>query len=391
MNLKNIVLGVFRFLVGGLFIFSGLIKLNDPKGTAIKLHEYFEVFSEDIAEFFMAFVPYALFFAVFLSALEVILGVAVLINYRMKADLKLGPINLKTGVNLTYWILLILIVFFTFLTFYSHAFDKVTDCGCFGDAIKLTPFESFIKDLILTAMIIPLFYFRDTFEPLIKGVKGFAVISVVSILSIWMAMHAINHLPFKDFRAYAVGQSIPNNLEPVEQAVFGPEKYTYYNKKTEENESSAGWDQKFSDTTTYKYVSYERPVLNPDESTPKIPADFAFMDLDGNDVRDELFSGKKMVLVSYEWDECNRDAIKKYNDIAGKVISKGIATWVCTNETERFGNFCAENGIKLPIYSNDATILKTMIRSNPGVLYLENGVVKGKWHYNDFDEIEEEL
>ena len=127
-----------RVIVGGLFIFSGLIKLNDPIGTAIKLEEYFQVFAQDIAPFFEVFEPAALFLAVFLSVLEVVLGVAVLFAYRM---------------TITSITLIFLIVFFTGLTFYSAYFNKVTDCGCFGDAIKLTPWQSFYKDVILLFLI----------------------------------------------------------------------------------------------------------------------------------------------------------------------------------------------------------------------------------------------
>src|SRR6478609_3101622 len=105
-------------IVGALFIFSGLIKLNDPAGTAIKLEEYFEVFAQDFGSFFHYFIPWSLEIGLLLIVLELALGVAILIFYRMQK---------------TTWVLLALMVFFTFLTFYSAYFDKVTDCGCFGD------------------------------------------------------------------------------------------------------------------------------------------------------------------------------------------------------------------------------------------------------------------
>ena len=143
-----------RFFVGILFIFSGLIKLNDPIGTRIKLEEYFEVFSVDFAAFFEIFVPFAMQIGMFLIILEVILGVALLFNYRM---------------NITTWVLLLLILFFTFLTFYSAYFNKVTDCGCFGDAIPLTPWQSFTKDVILIVFIGHLFWYRDRFVPALSN------------------------------------------------------------------------------------------------------------------------------------------------------------------------------------------------------------------------------
>ncbi|MEQ9414769.1 MAG: DoxX family protein, partial [Cyclobacteriaceae bacterium] len=131
-----------RLFVGGLFIFSGLIKLNDPVGTQIKLEEYFEVFAVDFGSFFHVFIPWAMEIGMVLIILELALGFAVLLHYKM---------------NTTMWVMLSLMVFFTFLTFYSAYFNKVTDCGCFGDAIKLTPWESFYKDVILMVFVLHLF------------------------------------------------------------------------------------------------------------------------------------------------------------------------------------------------------------------------------------------
>ena len=148
-----------RYLVGLLFIFSGLIKINDPVGTQIKLQEYFEVFSADFGSIFEIFIPYALLLSVFLCTLEVVIGVALLMNYRIKIVSK---------------ITLGLILFFTFLTFYSAYFNKVTDCGCFGDAIKLTPWESFYKDVILLILSVTIFYIH----PKLKNQKGYLYLKI---------------------------------------------------------------------------------------------------------------------------------------------------------------------------------------------------------------------
>ena len=131
--LRKIIDHFSRWFVGGLFIFSGLIKLNDPVGTEIKMHEYFEVFASDFGSFFNLFIPWSLEIAMAMIVLELMIGVAVLFMFRMR---------------ITTVVLLALLTFFTFLTFYSAYFNKVTDCGCFGDAIKLTPWESFTKDVI---------------------------------------------------------------------------------------------------------------------------------------------------------------------------------------------------------------------------------------------------
>jgi len=145
--MKNIITQFSRIFVGILFIISGLIKLNDPVGFSYKLAEYF---SETV--FNIPFlVPYTLALALFLVILEVVLGVMLLIGYKTK---------------FTIWSLLLLIVFFTFLTFYSAYFDVVKDCGCFGDALKLTPWESFTKDLVLLVFILILFFNMKLVKPL---------------------------------------------------------------------------------------------------------------------------------------------------------------------------------------------------------------------------------
>src|SRR5690554_865659 len=143
--LKQILLVLIRLIVGGLFIFSGLIKVNDPVGTSIKFEEYFDVFSYDIAPFFGYLKEVSLTLAVVLVVLEVVLGVMLILGVRLR---------------LTVILLSLMILFFTFLTFYSAYFNKVTDCGCFGDAIKLTPWQSFYKDVFLLVLIAILFFFR---------------------------------------------------------------------------------------------------------------------------------------------------------------------------------------------------------------------------------------
>lgn len=148
--MKNIITQFSRIFVGILFIISGLIKLNDPVGFSYKLAEYFSVSVLNIP----FFEPYALAIAVFLVIVEVVLGVMLLVGYKPK---------------FTVWSLLLMVVFFTFLTFYSAYFNKVTDCGCFGDALKLTPWGSFTKDVILLVFILILFFNIKLIQPFLKS------------------------------------------------------------------------------------------------------------------------------------------------------------------------------------------------------------------------------
>ena len=236
-----------RFFVGGLFIFSGLIKLNDPIGTQIKMEEYFEVFAVDFTSLFHYFIPYALEIGLLLIVFEIVLGVAVLFYYKM---------------NFTTISLLVLIVFFTFLTGYSAITNAVTDCGCFGDAIKLTPWESFTKDLVLVVFILHLFWYRKSYRPVLRTVEGHSVIVFTAIASLFLGVYAIRHLPFIDFRAYRIGNNIPAQMIPAEQPHF---EYVFTRKDNGEEIRS---EKYLMDTTLYKYKSVRQ--TNEDKTKAKI-------------------------------------------------------------------------------------------------------------------------
>lgn len=343
---------IARIIVGGLFIFSGLIKLNDPVGTAIKLEEYFQVFSQDFAPFFESFVPAALFLAVFLSVLEVVLGVAVLLGYRM----------LWTSITL-----IAMIVFFTGLTFYSAYFNKVTDCGCFGDAIKLTPWQSFYKDVILLVLIVVLFFNFQKYTTILKGKLATIVMVLVTLGSTFIALMAIWYLPFIDFRAYKVGNDIRQLMQPEE-----PARYEYVMEK-------GGKEYRF-DTypTDGGYTFKEAVVLNPEESVPKI-SDFGVWNDEG-EFTEDILTGAKLVFIFHDVDKASERHMGQMKDLA---VASALDTWVLTSSGyEAFEAFRHRHQLALPYFFADATVLKTIIRSNPGIVLLKDGVVRGKWHHN---------
>src|SRR5690606_14571078 len=147
--------------------------------------------------------PYALLIAVFMVIFEVVLGVFLLIGYKPK---------------FTVWSLLIMIVFFTFLTFYAWYFDKVKDCGCFGDFLKIKPVESFIKDLILLVLILILFFGVKHIKPVFGKLPTTILAFAGFIVSLWFGYHVLMHLPLIDFRAYKVGNNIKEGMSIPENA-----------------------------------------------------------------------------------------------------------------------------------------------------------------------------
>src|SRR5690606_23399869 len=189
----KILVALARIIVGVLFIFSGFIKLNDPIGFAFKLEEYFSPSVLNLE--FLA--PFALVLAVALVIIELVLGVMLLIGYLPK---------------FTTWALLLMIIFFTFLTFYSAYFNMLTDCGCFGDAIPLTPWQSFYKDVILFILILLLFFKREYITPLFARASHKWIVFVSFILCLGFGYHVLMHLPMMDFRAYKVGNNIEEKM-----------------------------------------------------------------------------------------------------------------------------------------------------------------------------------
>ncbi len=349
----NFIKELARYAVGGLFIFSGLIKVNDLVGTAIKLEEYFEVFAYDIAPFFEWFVPIALFLSVLLSVLEVVLGVALIIGYRIK---------------ITAWVLLAMIVFFTFLTFYSAYFNKVTDCGCFGDAIKLTSWQSFYKDIVLLVLIVIIFIKKETFKPFFSPLFREIKVAGVAIAMIGVSIYTINHLPFIDFRAYKTGNHIPSLMKATEPL------------RTEYTVEKDGKQYQFEDYPTepgYTFLS-ARP-LNP-WAEPKI-TDLSVWNDDG-DFTDELLTGSKLVIIIYDAEKASLKKIDRLRNLTYQ--NPNYESWILTSSGyEIFEQFRHKHQLAVPYFYADATVLKTIVRSNPGIWLIKDGTVLGKWHYND--------
>jgi uncharacterized membrane protein YphA (DoxX/SURF4 family) len=348
-----------RFFVGGLFIFSGLIKLNDPVGTKIKMEEYFEVFASDFGSFFHYFIPWAMEIGFVMIVLEIVVGVAILIYYKT---------------DLTTKILLALMIFFTFLTFYSAYFNKVTDCGCFGDAIKLTPWESFWKDVVLMVFVLHLFWYRKSYQPMLRSREGHAVIASVTLLCIFLGVYAIRHLPFIDFRAYRVGNHIPQQMQPAEQPHF---EYIFQRKDNGEEIHS---EKYLGDTLQYKYLSVRQ--TNEDKTRAKI-TDYSVTSVEGEDVTQQSFEGNKLIFVINDVDKASTENLadikKLIDDLDGKVDMMAFTS----SSADKFEQFRHEHQLAVPYYFVDATVLKTIIRSNPGICLWVDGTVKGNWHHND--------
>ncbi len=354
-----------RIFVGVLFIFSGLIKLNDPVGTEIKMEEYFDVFSQDFGSVFHYFIPWSMNIGMFLIVLEIALGVAILLHYRMTR---------------TTTVMLLLMIFFTFLTFYSAYFNKVTDCGCFGDAIKLTPWESFTKDIILMVFVLHLFWYRRSYVPVLRTREGDAAILAVVVISTFVGIYAIRHLPFIDFRAYRVGNHIPSQMLPPEAPII---EYVF-----EKDGKEISSRQFLAAEEGYTYKSSR--VVNEDKIKPKI-TDYAVYSKTGDAITDSTFHGRKLFLIMVDVNKASTDHIDAIRTLTSGLAGKVDCMILTSSPEGDVERFLSTNQLAVPYGFSDATVLKTIIRSNPGIALWREGTVLGNWHHNDTPEVADVL
>jgi len=361
----KVIVAIVRIIVGVLFIISGLIKLNDPIGFSIKLSEYF---SEEVLN--LPFLnPFVLWLALFIVIYEVLLGVFLLIGFKTK---------------FTLWSLLLMILFFTFLTFYSAHFNKVTDCGCFGDAIKLTPWESFRKDVILLVMILFLFTGMKHLKP-IFGKFGLKLLAILSFIGcIWFGYHVINHLPVIDFRPYKVGANLTDNMNIPEDA---PKAIVEYSWKFDVN----GVEKVFVTNGSYptvegEFISVDTKMIKEGYEPPI--HDFT-IERGGEDFTEQMLEEENLVIiVAYGLENAKDEGLVRLKKMSDEAIKRGYKVIGMTaSGVENQLQIKSTYKLNFDFYFCDETALKTIVRSNPGILKLNKGTVIQKVHWNDIDDL----
>lgn len=368
--MKKIALNFSRIFVGVLFIFSGLIKANDPLGFGYKLQEYFDVFH-------MSFLGgMATGIAIILCVFEIVLGALLLFGFWRKQ---------VTGG------LLAVIIFFTFLTFVSAAFKVVTSCGCFGDAIPLTPWQSFSKDIVLLILIIYLFIHKELIQPITTNSKiQQGLFAFVLLVSVAFSVFTYTRLPVLDFLPYKIGANIPE-LMKIPAGKTGDEYGIIYNMKHKQTgEKKRISDKEYLKTEIWKDENWEI-IGNPDQVLvkkgyePKIK-DLKITDASGTDYTKELIENPyyNLVIVAYNLDDTNEKAIAELNALTLTAADQfNIRTVLLTsNSAADAATFSKRMKLFAEVFYADAVPLKSMVRSNPGILLLKNGVIVNKWHFN---------
>lgn len=368
------IVQICRFIVGIIFIISGFVKAIDPIGFGYKLEEYFAPDVFNIGFLHDLALPQATFFSIF----EIVLGAFLILGIFRK---------------FTLWSLLILIVFFTFLTFYSAYFNKVTDCGCFGDAMKLTPWQSFWKDIFLLVLIVILFIGQKYIKPLIENTKlNYGISAVVLLICGWISFTGIKYLPLIDFRAYAEGKNIAHGMKSAEELGLEPPKYqvmyTLQNEKTGEvveitDEQYLG-DSKWYDEGTPWKMDVEKTETKKISNGYEPPVKDFILDCNGEDKTEFYLTESKVVFFVIPFvNQLTNEEKAKLNQLYAELSQKGIqVTALVNNDVE---------GAKYPYCFVDQITLKTIIRNNPGILALSKGTVLKKFHDNPIPEATEIL
>lgn len=375
-NKMPIVVHLSRFMVGGLFIFSGFIKANDPLGFSYKLEEYFEVFKTDSGmQFFESFAHIALPLAIILCVSEMALGFMLLVGYKR---------------DLTLWLLFAQIAFFTFLTFYSACYNKVTTCGCFGDFLVLKPWTSFWKDVALMILITLLLVGKENVNELFSPLITASLTLIAIVLSFAFPIYAYRNLPPLDFRAYKIGDNIKDNMKPG--ADYKPAEYEsgfiYENLKTGKQEHFNMKNYPWQDTLNWKWVSTDNILIHDAVNPPKI-VDFSISDLNGNNITDSILNTKNylFLLVCYDLTKTEEDETlhAKINDLYKLAQADKVNLLALTaNDAKLIDNYKHQHQALYDFAQADGVVLKTMVRANPGLILIKDGKVIMNWHHNNF-------
>ena len=363
----KILLNISRIIVGILFIFSGLIKANDPLGLSYKMQEFFEVWGWHFLN------DYTLAFSVAVIAFEIIAGVAVLVGWQMR---------------LFSWLLLLLIVFFTFLTGYALFSGKIKECGCFGNCIPLQAHQSFIKDLLLLVLIGFIFSNRNRIQQTISTRSCILILFFTSIFSFALQWFVLQHLPLVDCLPYKKGNNIPEKMKMAVGAIPDSTVISFvYEKNGKQVEFTADkFPEDFNDTT-YKFVKRYDKVVRKGNAEIEIK-DFSLSSIYGTDTTQALMAEDKYQLFLFlkngyktgRWaDELNvliKTAEQKQID--GFLVTNIPMDQLRENPPEAF--------LSLTPLGCDVTAIKTAARTNPTLFLIKKGTIINKWGYADFEQ-----
>ncbi|HDR68284.1 MAG TPA: DoxX family protein [Bacteroidaceae bacterium] len=366
MNLLRII---SRIIIGIVFIFSGFVKMIDPLGSAFKFTDYFNAFGLGFLN------DLVLPLGILLSVIELVLGLVIILGYQRKV---------------AYWVLMVFMSFFTILTLFLAIFDPVADCGCFGDAIILTNWQTFFKNVFLMPFVLLLFSDRNRKYSGNGSIFEWGIIVILLVAVALSSAYSHRHLPLIDFRSYRVGTNIAEKMIIPDDAPVDQYETTlhYRNKTTGKIESFTLQDYP-RDTVNWEFIDSESRLVKKGYEPPI--QDFAIQDPYNLDITDLLLNdpGYSLLMIAYDLEKSNPRALQEANDWANlQRVAGDYKFYAVTASPQPIIDMVNRvNALDYSFYSADEIMLKTIIRANPGYVMIKNGTIIGKWNWRDFPSV----
>lgn len=368
----KILVNIARVLVGVLFIFSGLVKANDPLGLTYKMQEFFDVWAQNasLTHLMHWLDNYALPFSIIMNTLEIILGVGILLGIWKRFFSIL---------------LLLLIIFFSFLTGYAVLSGKIATCGCLGDCLPLTAMQSFIKDLILLALILFICFGVKYIKPVLTPGADFILLFISICIVLGFQWFVLRHMPIKDCLPFKKGSNLIELRKMPADAVPDKKDFKFFYKKDGNEKEFTG---KNLPDSTWEFVRREDFIIEKGKNNEPPVKDFYLTTLSGNDSTEAILNTPGEYYLFFVKDITSGTDYWLDNFIAiyNSAKNKNIPLFIITSQASAAQEFFNErNNYNLRVLSLDATALKTAARTNPE-LYLMNGsVIENKWGWADFN------
>jgi len=351
-----------RIFVGLVFIFSGFVKGIDPLGWNYRLVDYFQAFGIPWA------VPFALFLSILLCTIEFTIGISLLFNLWIKGSA---------------WALLAMMIFFTGLTLFDTIYNLVPDCGCFGDAITLTNLQTFLKNVVLMIFVIPIFLGRKKFSNWAPAVAQKMFILIFALLFTGLSIYCYRHLPVIDFMGWKVGNKI--NIQARPQKVY----VTYKNKLTGEEKEYLAPNYPWNDSVWMSKWTFKSQRAQHVSGGQALA--LRVEDEKGVEVTSSIIDNPDLqfILVAYDLSKTNTAAFNRILPFYKKAVKEGYS-FICLTSSlpGEIKKFRMANGTAFDFYDADDIVLKTMVRSSPGLILIRDGVVLDKWPFRSFPSFE---
>ncbi|MDD3320789.1 MAG: DoxX family protein [Paludibacter sp.] len=362
----NILLPVVRILLGLVFLFSGFVKAIDPLGSTYKFDDYFVAFGG----FFHVFTAISFPLAILLSTIELVIGLSLLF---------------KLYIRITNLMALLFMLVMTPLTLYIAIKENlVSDCGCFGDALVISNWATFYKNLVLISMVIFLLFYQKQIHSFFTKISQRVLFSFFILIGVGLSVYSYRHLPLIDFRPYKVGVNIPKAMEIPEGAKLDEYQTTFFYQKD-------GIQKEFTlenypkGDSTWKFVDQKTVLISKGFKAPI--HDFTILDPNYEDITGDVLenNGKTYLLIMYDLNESSEKGAINAEKIYQESLLNGTKFMVLTaSSDDDIENFKTKTKVTYPFCKTDPITLKTIVRANPGLVLIEAGTIIGKWNWRDF-------